>query len=150
MSTRKMLHVKLFSFATNVRNGYKGLEEKNMDIEKQLDEMIVAAVESAHQDSLSDSEQVALVGRARKHMLESALRWLDSEERRGSDYNEVICALCYYAGGVVAKVAVSLRDSAPTEKETPNNEKLIEIFKEALSSESITALETIYNRNKNR
>ena len=116
----------------------------------ELDKMIIEVIESAHADSLSDNPQIAIVGRARKAMLESALRWMDEEEARGTDLGEMVAATAYYAGGVVAKIAVSLRDAAPRGMTAPSNDKLAEIFRDALNRESVTALETIENEFKKK
>lgn len=110
---------------------------------EELDKMIIGAIEAAHEDSLSDSEQVALVGRARKAMLEGALRWIYEEEKRGTDMGEVICAVAYYSGGICAKMAVALRDSSPAGRTSPTNEKIVEVFSDALREEEQVAIRFI-------
>lgn len=105
--------------------------------QKELDDLILGVIESAHTDSLSDNPQIAIVGRARKAMLEPALRWLTAEEERGTEFSEVICAFCYLAGGIGAKIAVSCRDSAQPGEKLPNNNKMVEIFSSSLEAEAM-------------
>ncbi len=118
-----------------------------MNHDEKLNELIIDAITAAHADSLHENEQIALVGRARKQMLEATLRWIDGEEMRGTELTDVVCGLAYYCGGVVAKAAVSLRDSSPKGYPTPTNEKIVEIFKDALTHESVEAMKMICEEN---
>lgn len=111
--------------------------------QKELDDLIIGVIESAHEDSLSDDPQIAMVGRARKASLEPILRWITAEEERGSDYRDVILAFCYLAGGIAAKIAVGCRDGASHEHGIPNNEKMIEVFSDSLRTEAVHAVEQI-------
>jgi hypothetical protein len=110
-----------------------------------LDKVIVRVIESAHEESLSDNPQSALLGRVKKASIESLLRWFDAEERRGSDISDIILGASYFFGGVAAKIAVSVRDNAKDGQKIPDNKKITKAFNDSLLEESIIAMERIEN-----